>query len=561
MGINSIIVQEYLESLKEDGELDYLFPILLNLMGFKIIATPRESKGQPQYGKDIIAVGVDSADGIKKRFYFEVKGYSDRNIDDSVLNKKDGIIDSFRAAKNTKYEDSSIPGFDSLPIKYVLVHNGILKMNTGRTLQGFIENEFPEKNFERWGIYELSELFYKYLFSEYLFTDKESLRLFKKTLALLDVPDYDFSDFKKLVDLQIEKIQTIKNGRALKKFFATQNLLATVIISYCKENDNLESSKNCISYLLLRTWGWVLENKIEQRPSIKKEFTKLVLIHYNMLDTYFQKTIDITKELNGLYSENGGSFEEIGYPLRCFEYLNYLIYYFKAQEFFNKTDRNNLRNKQKDLIIEIVQNNEASSRPLLDNHSIAITNIILFFLDSEKKEVREKDLRFLAEYLYHIIENIYLIKKLRNRYPLLNNDQVILTREIVNRNKTKYEDSSTLLITQLFEFCAILGYQQPHQEYHDLFKDDIDLQIAHPNFKEFDIEQLLFKKHMYNEYYVETGVNLKESLDDFKKDILSRTFDDFEFRTDSIGFNFLRVLAHIYFKNEFFPCDWRKHYN
>jgi len=33
MGSNALIVGEYLGSLKEDTELDYLFPILLNLIG------------------------------------------------------------------------------------------------------------------------------------------------------------------------------------------------------------------------------------------------------------------------------------------------------------------------------------------------------------------------------------------------------------------------------------------------------------------------------------------------------------------------------------------------
>ena len=49
MNSNSIIVREYLSSLKEDTELDYLFPILLNIMGFRIVQTAKESKGQSQY--------------------------------------------------------------------------------------------------------------------------------------------------------------------------------------------------------------------------------------------------------------------------------------------------------------------------------------------------------------------------------------------------------------------------------------------------------------------------------------------------------------------------------
>ena len=143
MGSDSLIVSDYLGSLKEDTELDYLFPILLNLMGFRIITTPKESKGQPQYGKDIIAVGLDH-DGIKKRFYFELKGHADKDIDDTVLMKRDGIMESLKASKYTVFKDSSISEFNTLPVKFVLVQNGVLKNNTRRTFEGFIDQVFPD---------------------------------------------------------------------------------------------------------------------------------------------------------------------------------------------------------------------------------------------------------------------------------------------------------------------------------------------------------------------------------------------------------------------------------
>ena len=49
------IIRDYLSSLKEDNELDYIFPILLSAMDFRLISTPRNSKGQSQYGKDVVA--------------------------------------------------------------------------------------------------------------------------------------------------------------------------------------------------------------------------------------------------------------------------------------------------------------------------------------------------------------------------------------------------------------------------------------------------------------------------------------------------------------------------
>lgn len=186
MNSNSIIVQEYLSSLKEDKELDYLFPKLLNLMGYRIVQTAKESKGQSQYGKDIVAVGKDDK-GKLYRWYFELKGYADKDISDKNYSVPDGIRESIIEAKDTAFSDSTIVGFNSLPIKIVLVHNGVLKTNIRPTFEGFISREFKSEEFERWDIYHLTNLFSQFLFSEYLLSDEQSNRLLKKSLVFLDV--------------------------------------------------------------------------------------------------------------------------------------------------------------------------------------------------------------------------------------------------------------------------------------------------------------------------------------------------------------------------------------
>lgn len=565
MGSNNIIVREYVESLKEDGELDYLFPILLNLMRFRIVTTARESKGQPQYGKDIIAIGIDE-DGVKKRFYFELKGHADKDIDDTALNKKDGIIDSLKASKYTPYNDASIPGFNELPIKYVLVHNGILKSNTRATFNGFIDDLFPDGDFDRWDIYRLSELINDYLFSEYLFTDDQSLRLFKKTLVLLDAPQNDYRDFQNLVDLQIEKIAVIKKGRALSKFFATQNLLASVVLHYSIDNDNLEAAKQCLTYLILKTWAWILNNKLEEKAGVKMAFSKLISIHFRMLDLFFQRTLEVAKLENGLFAEQGGPFEEVGYPMRSFEYLNYLIYFFEARLYFPKFNKepaaikqNILRRKQKDLLIQLVKNNDGCQRPILDYHSISILNLVLFFL--HKNDIRNKDLQFVGEYLFATIENILIINSVRGRFPHVGGEIDLVKR--IRSGKAKKEGRGlppSLLVTILFELVAIVNFDQPYTSFIDGFKGKLNLQTAHPNFMDFDIEQLLFEKHFDQEFYIETGIELKSTLKEFKKDITGREFHSIEYRTDKAGFPFLRKLAHIYFKNELFVDEWREYY-
>ena len=40
--MENIIVRDYIESLNEAEELDYIFPLLLEGMGFRIITTPKQ---------------------------------------------------------------------------------------------------------------------------------------------------------------------------------------------------------------------------------------------------------------------------------------------------------------------------------------------------------------------------------------------------------------------------------------------------------------------------------------------------------------------------------------
>ena len=112
------ILREYIESLKEDNELDYIFPILLQAMGFRIVSTPRNSKGQPQHGKDIVAIGYDT-NNIIYRWYFELKGNGAKDITTTNFYAEDGVRDSLLEAKDVAYDCQSIPKFDELPVKIV----------------------------------------------------------------------------------------------------------------------------------------------------------------------------------------------------------------------------------------------------------------------------------------------------------------------------------------------------------------------------------------------------------------------------------------------------------
>lgn len=561
MASNTLIVRDYLGSLKEDTELDYLFPILLNLMGYKIITTPRASKGQPQFGKDVVAVGLDQ-DGVKKRFYFELKGHADKDIDDTVFLKPDGIRESLLAAKYAIFKDSSIWGFNDLPVKVVLVHNGILKSNTRPLFEGFIEKEFPDNNFERWDIFALTDYFSEYLFGEYLLTDEESIRLFKRTLVLLDAPDYDYSDFKLLIQKQIDKITDIKS-RSFVKFFASMNLLGVILIHYSKEYNNLEPAKQSLTFLVLKIWHWILKKGLAKKKAIVKEFKKLLTIHFELLQEYFKKTLPTTCQIDGLFAERGGPFETIGYPIRGFEYINFLIYFFEARLYYPGFGKANakkvakLKTKQREILKTLIRNNIGCQRPIIDSHLIAILNVFIFFFKQD--HLSEDDLKFIHQYLINIFDNILITHAQHKRFPELHNNISALIEFLTTKERpSEYEDRSSLLITVLFEIAAIIDSEYIYKSYRSGFYQKINLQTSMSDVADQYLEILFFEKNLYDNFYVETNIDLPEDFNAFRDTLQQKKLAIRNYQTDEVGMPFLRILAHIYFKNEWMPDEWRR---
>ena len=563
---NRIIIREYLESLKEDQELDAIFPLLLMAKGFQLLATPNNAKGQSQYGKDIVAIGKDRDTGSKFRYYFELKGGSDRHIDDQTYFKDDGIRMSLQEAKDTPFKDAGIPGFNELPIKYVLVHNGDIKENIRPTLDGFIKREFPESNFERWDINRLTEEFDEYLFNEYLIPNQEDSRLFRRVLLLVDTPDYNLLDFKNLVVNFLNRMPSPRQKRKFKSAWATLLLLGQIVWHKCRHNNNLFPVIDALTFLLLSAWAWILHNKFEENKQVVKHFRRLIRLHFDFLREYFQKTAEAATLSDGLFSERGGPFEAIGYPLRSFDFLGLLVYYFETSHYFpnfdqayikDETRKRRLERLHKNYFIKLIESNSGCHRPLLDAHSVPILATFLYFTKSE--ELSSDDYEFLATYLFNNFDSIFMIHGKTGRFPSLSIQlEPLIEFAATGVRPFNYSDNSSLLIPILMELAAYFNAESIWKAVLPLLKQDVpNMQTAYPLYEEFDIEQLLFEKHLDREFYVETGIAFPLSPNEHFETLNSISVKLLPFRTDKAGFPFLRTLAHLYHKTEFFPADWR----
>lgn len=546
--IRQEIIKQYVASLKEDGELDYIFPLLLKRMGYRVLITPKQSKGMSQYGRDVVA--VKDVKGVNTLFLFELKGFAAKDITDRTLNEKDGIIESLRASKNTKYRDASISGLSKCRRQYVFVHNGYAEANALITLNDFVEDEFPDGNFDRWDLDKLTTLFSDYLFDETILADEESYRLFKKVLVLLDAEGNDFTDMASLINLQIAKIEAKKdnNQRAILNFFATLRLIASMVYYYAKDADNLYPAKMCIDTIVLKTWAWILKGKREKKPTIIKHFNSLVLLEMQIYEEYVTKVLRFANIPKGLYGYQASDTEQIFYPLRCYDFLGDLVYYYILTEAYYKLQKTDVRNRM-DVLKAIIKNNNASTVPLLDTHSIPILLLFRYMsLHCQNKE----DYELMADYVLDTVINLGKRYTKTGMWPEMSGNRMVLAKSLYKKSDD-YNSSSSLLLMVVFELISYLNYHSLYTVFRKMvFESGVNLQVAYPNHEEVDVEQLLFEHRLNEEVSVETNLKLPETLEEFQK-TFKKKYQSIKYRTDAVNYGFLRMLAHKFYETDMFP--------
>ncbi|KUJ62032.1 hypothetical protein AR687_10800 [Flavobacteriaceae bacterium CRH] len=572
MDIKNIIVKEYLESLTEKNELNRIFPILLESMGFTILSKPTEYIGLQEYGKDIVAVGIDE-DKVKKRFYFELKGGNERDITSTNFFGKDGIQDSISQASYNKFV-SAFPEFDKLPLKIIIVHNGIIKGAVQSTLEGMFktfEASLKDTSFERWDISRLTLLFADKLFGAYLLTDPVTTRLFNRILVNLNVTDGISSDYIQLINILFTKEEWKKSRKLPRKWvllFESLKLIGFVIYTEANEYNNLEIAKRYITHLVLAFWSWILKNKLEKDKTVIKYFDQILNFHYGVLNEYFNRTINIAFLKDGLYSENGGRYEQIGYPKRTFEYLEYFCFRIIVERHYNGKGNDELFNQQ---LVAIINQNKVCTRPLIDLHSLPVISILNLFIEFDK-------LKNAQNYITLVLQQIIYSKVNLGFLPDSNNSIENVIKFIVTGIKpVYYSDSTSPLISVLLEYLVILNMEEEYNYLRDFIKEQkIDLGIFVPfhginstsshliEDKNNDLEEQLFSKSFTDGYQSETRLTQRFTTDlsfeDFKNRLVKKQNEfKYNYRTDEAGYPFLRELAHLYFLTPYFPDKWRNY--
>lgn len=571
MDIKNLIVKEYLESLTEKNELNYIFPILLEVMGFNILSKPKEFTGLSEYGKDIVAVGIDPDDKVKKRFYFELKGGADRDITRANFYGEDGIQESLAEASYNEFV-SAFPKFHNLPLKIVIVHNGIIKGNIQSTFEGFLTNlqtANPTIGFDRWDISRLTTLFSEKLFGPYLLTDARSTKLFNRVLLNLNVTDGISKDYFQLLDILLEEkwrmTKTISRKWVL--LFNSLKLIGFIIYTESKEYNNLEIAKRYCTHLTIKFWHWILKNKLEENKTVTAYFDQVLKQYFQILTEYFERTMPIANLKDGLFSEAGGRYEQIGYTNRTLDYIESFTFFSIIVRYYNK----GLDSSMSQTLVNIINQNNVSARPLIDHHSVPIVNTLNLFIEYN-------NIQSAKNYLSAVLGAIIHSKEKYDMLPDANNSiENVIRFTVTGIKPVYYSDSTSPLLTVLFEYLAILDMEDAYITLRDFVKKhNIELGVFVPftgknlttahlvTDTENDLDEQLFSKSVTDGY--QSGLSLTKNFSDeldfagFKEKIRNRKTEfEYDYRTDKSGYPFLKDLAHMYFMTPYFPDKWRKY--
>lgn len=547
------LLSEYINLLKEDGELDTLITDLL--IGMKFIPISKPQKGR-QYGVDITATGIDIVDGKKKVFLIAVK---QGNLTRSTW---DGGINAVRSSLN-QIRDSYIPisltkAQRKLPIKIIVSTNGVINQNVLVDWSQYVNQNTTKKvEYGFWGTGEISAMLDEYLIGEKLFPE-EYQSLLRKTLAFLDLPDYNLSHFYQLIELILSK--QFKQKRQILKRLRLVRLCLNIIYKWSQDIDNLKPSIFASEKCLLLSWHFLQTGKHLNKSFALREFYQIHLLKRVIGVNYFNKVHKHYQTEYSLYRYSKNSLE---YSLNVWQEIGIIanIGLTEIQEYKIYNDDGNSEQAERHYKSAIsignalglfLEKNPPSKYPEYDEHCIEISlalNLLYITrnINRAKNWIGEIALGFSDRYRIHKFFPLF-----RTSYDKLVD---------IHNEGDECEIQSSMIVPILAEYALVFNdpelYQFVRKVIDELF-DDLNLQIWFPT---EEMEELVcIKDYSHGEGKLKHSLTLYEDVEEYKEEMISEIElfgKEKNFEIFKAGFDTVVYVASRHYRSQPFPLTWR----
>jgi hypothetical protein len=552
-----LILAEYINSLKEDGELDKVIQDILRANGVEIFSRPERGR---QYGVDIYAVGKDFTDDHKKKvFLITVKqGDLDRKNWDAEVNSIRQSIDEIR---EVFIQNNLASQHKKLPIKIVVAYNGLIKQGLQQNWKGYTD-QYPKFDFALWEAGFLVEQFQEKLLNESGFSNKLRSSI-RKTIIHLENRDYQFEDFVKVLDMLEDDYKKTKYKKTKLRILKELRLLVSIVLKYCEEADNLLHAVKCSEKYVLRIWSMFVLGKPDTEYS--KEIVEGFFMHLRILGEYNTKFSFVPDVKDGLGRSVG---DALSYCTVVYEQIGIWcetgLFLLQMSEFLETGNANNskqiasgLRERAASIAsqaIRLVNNNQIFYTPRYDDHLIEIHMLLMLIY---KLGLKQQAVDLLQGLQKHIAEAFAFSRT----FPAHREIRKIAELEADTDARLKYDYNSSYLYTVLVEWSMVLSSPTLYNSFKiikDTFFKDITLLLWFPD---KETEKKVFTENANDDSgYALSGIELSETMDEYK--LLVE--EEYENNCFEKGFSFIKerywvigLVASRHFRTHVFPYYWR----
>lgn len=549
----NFLINEYIALLKEDGELDALLIDVLIKKGITPISKPQKGR---QYGVDIAAIGKDE-DGVEKLFLITVKqGDITRTVWDSNQNS---VRQSLNEILETYISISLTSEQKKLPKKVIVATNGNLNQTIQITWAKYCEKyEKDSLRFDFWGIDIITKMVSENLLSERLF-DSEKRSLLKKTLAFLELKDYDLKHYNMLVGLILNK--SAKTKKPLIKKLKLLQICLNIVFKWSEDNGYLKSAIIAADKTIIEVYKWLEGQNHFNKRYIRLEYYNIHLLRRKIGIAYFNKVNEhyfIEHSLHR-YSRN-----QIEYNLTVWEEISVLAniglteikhyqYHFDRKQPERSTIYEKSAMNISEALLSLINTNPTSHYPLYDDNIIDIDPAMRFLYFTGHKEECIKWLRM-------IVVGIHDSKNLKNFFPIFNSNYENLIDYYLGIKKQ--DEKSSMLLTFLADWSAILNCKEAYEDLKKilvLFDNKLNLQIWFP--KEETEKMYLSKGYSRGSGKVKHSITLYDSIQEYQEEMKEEVelfSAEKEFKSMEYGNDLIFSITSIYHRDLPFPFLWRR---
>ncbi len=558
-----LVLSDYIASLKEDLELDTFTVNLLKELDIIPLTVPQRGR---QHGVDIAAVGPDFDNPIQSETLFLIavkRGDISRATWNTGVNAVRSTLDEIKDV----YINACIPDkYKNFSKKIVLVSNGSINQNVNIDWVGYTRTNSTDRiTYDFWGIDKLILLAEKSQFTESLFP-KDVQSLLRKSLALLDLVEYDYRHFYALLNKLLVADDSLSKKSTIKKLRLINSCLS-IVFYWAEGYNNVKPALVIGERVLLNTWNWLRKNSFSQDPDIIIEYLAILKTKSQIDFNLFLKVKDVYLIEDGLAFT--GHMEHTEYCLLTYEQIGIIstigltkLWYaeigmYQQDELF----QNSLYQFQDaeviaDFLCHLINNNPSSLYPKFDEHSIDINLAMILLYETGRFETAAKWLGGLINYLS-------LNYSLYGFFPLWITDYKKLAELAGTREQCPPE--SSILITVLAEWCLILRqydmYYNLRYISNDLVKG-VNLQLWKPD-KETE-ETFYIKNTMHDSGESKVSIVLHKNVREYLMEMTeerSLWTDESEMSFFKQGVPFIGYLAFRHFRTYVFPIFWRQFLN